>query len=239
MDGPAVTRPSFKTRLLESFYPLYRRYLRRSVARLFFMDLVGATQNFGSVTWLGHPIWQNVLDLWTTQEVLAALKPALLIECGTNRGGAALFYANLFDLLGQGEVVSIDVERMHDRRHPRVTFLIGSSTSPEILAQVRNAVERVRGPVFVILDSDHRQAHVARELEAYAPLVTPGSYLLVQDGVIDTLPVFAHGRPGPLPAIHAFLRTHPEFEVDRAKSERFLVTHHPSGWLRRRETARS
>jgi len=103
---------------------------------------------------------------------------------------------------------------------------------------VRTAVKRVRGPVFVILDSDHSQAHVARELEAYAPLVTPGSYLLVQDGVIDTLPVFAHGRPGPLPAIHAFLRTHPEFEVDRAKSERFLVTHHPSGWLRRRETAR-
>src|SRR6185436_4466149 len=162
MDGPAVTRPSFKTRLLESLYPLYRRYLRRSVARLFFMDLVGATQNFGSVTWLGHPIWQNVLDLWTTQEVLAAVKPELLIECGTNRGGAALFYANLFDLLGQGEVVSIDVERMHDRRHPRVTFLIGSSTSPEILAQVRTAVERVRGPVFVILDSDHSQAHVAR-----------------------------------------------------------------------------
>ena len=88
MDGPAVTRPSFKTRLLESLYPLYRRYLRRSVARLFFMDLVGATQNFGSVTWLGHPIWQNVLDLWTTQEVLAAVKPELLIECGTNPGGA-------------------------------------------------------------------------------------------------------------------------------------------------------
>ena len=89
--------------------------------------------------------------------------------------------------------------------------------------------------IGVILDSDHSQAHVAQELEAYAPLVTPGSYLLVQDGVIDTLPVFAHGRPGPLPAIHAFLRAHPEFEVDRAKSERFLITHHPSGWLRRRE----
>jgi cephalosporin hydroxylase len=88
---------------------------------------------------------------------------------------------------------------------------------------------------MVILDSDHTQEHVRHELECYAPLVTPGSYCLVQDGVIDTLPVFNAGRPGPLPAIEEFLATTDEFELDAERSERFLITHHPKGWLRRRK----
>jgi cephalosporin hydroxylase len=221
-------------RLLSALYPAYRRLLRRPVSQLFFMDLVGKTNNFGDVTWLGYPVWQNVLDLWTIQETIAAIKPELLIECGTNRGGSALFFANLFDLLGAGRVLTIDIEKLHDRTHPRVTFLLGSSVDLEVVAKVRAAVQETRGPVLVILDSDHRAGHVAQELEAYAPFVTPGSYLLVQDGVIDVLPVFRPGRPGPLPAIRAFLRQHPEFEVDHARSERFLITHHPHGWLRRR-----
>lgn len=209
--------------------------LGRPIARLFFMDLIGTTENFGDVTWLGHPIWQNVLDLWTIQEALAAVKPALLIETGTNRGGSAFFYANLFDLLGAGRVITVDVERMHALTHPRVTWLLGSAVEPGIVAQMQAAAKDAGGSVFVILDSDHSARHVAQELEAYAPLVTPGSYLLVQDGVIDTLPIFRQGRPGPLPAILDFLRRHPEFEVDRARGERFLITHHPMGWLRRRD----
>jgi cephalosporin hydroxylase len=220
-------------RVLKGLYPAYQRLLRRPVGRLFFMDLVGKTNNFGDVTWLGHPVWQNVLDLWTIQETIAAVRPELLIECGTNRGGSALFYANLFDLLGAGRVLTIDVEKLHDRTHPRVTFLLGSSVDPEIVAKVRATVKQTPGPVLVILDSDHSAGHVAKELEAYAAFVTPGSYLLVQDGVIDVLPVFRAGRPGPLPAIQDFLRRHPEFEVDRARNERFLITHHPLGWLRR------
>jgi len=214
---------------------MYRRMLGRPIARLFFMDLIGTTENFGDVTWLGHPIWQNVLDLWTIQEALAAVKPAVLIETGTNRGGSAFFYANLFDLLGAGRVITVDVERMHALTHPRVTWLLGSAVEPGIVAQMQAAAKDAGGPVFVILDSDHSARHVAQELEAYAPLVTPGSYLLVQDGVIDTLPIFRQGRPGPLPAILDFLRRHPEFEVDRARGERFLITHHPMGWLRRRD----
>ncbi|MCS6850527.1 MAG: cephalosporin hydroxylase family protein, partial [Gemmataceae bacterium] len=227
-------KPGILVRLMRWLAPLYRRCLRRPITRLFFMDLIAHTDNFGSVTWLGQPIWQNILDLWTIQETIAEIRPELLIECGTNRGGSAIFYAHLFDLLGQGKVVSIDVVKLHDRSHPRVTFLIGSSTSAEVVAEVRRLATEVRGPVMVILDSDHSAEHVARELEAYAPLVTPGSYLLVQDGVIDELPIFRAGRPGPLPAIRAFLRRHPEFELDAGRSGRFLITHHPQGWLRRR-----
>jgi cephalosporin hydroxylase len=201
--------------------------------RAFFTELVEKTDNFSGVTWLGQPIWQNIFDLWTIQETLFEVKPALLIECGTNRGGSALFYAHLFDLMGHGQVVTVDVEKMHEISHPRITFLIGDSAGPDVVGRIRSAAEDAGGPVMVILDSDHSEAHVARELEAYSPLVTEGSFLLCQDGVMDVLPALSNGLPGPLPAIRDFVRRHPEFEVDVARTERFLITHHPMGWLRR------
>jgi cephalosporin hydroxylase len=202
--------------------------------RRFATDLIRHTDNFGAVTWLGHPIWQNVLDLWSLQEAIAEIRPALLLETGTNRGGSALFYAHLFELLGHGRVVSVDVARMHSLEHERAEFLIGSSVDPEILGVLRQRVQEADGPVMVVLDSDHSRAHVLAELRAYAPLVTPGSLMLVQDGVIDALPIFATTRPGPLKAIETFLVEDGRFEVDSRFDRRFLVTHHPSGWLRRR-----
>ena len=213
---------------------IYDRLVAPIISRLFLEQLIRKTGNFGGTTWLGYPIWQNTLDLWTIQETLAEVKPALLIECGTNRGGSARYYSHLFDLMGSGEIVSIDVEKLHDLQLPRVQFLIGSSVADHIIAVVRERVQHCGGPVMVILDSDHSAAHVANELEAYCAFVTPGSYLMVQDGVIDTVSAFKkQGRPGPLPAIQQFLARHSEFNVDRECCERFLVTHHPMGWLKR------
>jgi cephalosporin hydroxylase len=166
------------------------------------------------------------------------VKPELLIECGTNRGGSSMFYAHLFDLMGQGRVVTIDVEKLHNYSHPRVTYLLGSSTAPEIVDRVAALVAEARGPVMVILDSDHSEPHVRKELDCYARFVTPNSYCLVQDGVIDTHPAFAVDRPGPLPAIESFLSTTTDFEIDHARCERFLITHHPKGWLRRKAAVR-
>ena len=214
---------------------IYKRLVEPIVNRLFLEQLIRHTGNFGKTTWLGYPIWQNTLDLWTIQETLAEVKPALLIECGTNRGGSARFYSHLFDLMGHGEIVSIDVEKLHELQLPRVQFLLGSSVAEENLAIVRERVRRCGGPVMVILDSDHSEGHVASELETYAGFVTPGSYLMVQDGVIDVVGSFhGAGRPGPLPAIKKFLPSHPEFVLDTERCERFLVTHHPMGWLRRK-----
>lgn len=208
--------------------------LRRFVARRFHKELIARTGNFATVRWLGQPIWQNVLDLWTIQETIAEVRPALLVETGTNRGGSALFYAHLMDLLGgEGRVITIDVERLHELDHPRVEFLLGSSTDDAVVARVREAAAAADGPVMVILDALHDRNHVARELELYAPLVTPGSYLLSQDGIIDEIGFFADSRPGPLPANRDFLARHPEFEHDRERNERFGLTHHPLGWMRR------
>lgn len=232
-------------RQLRPLKPLARRFQdyldRRSLIRLmrqhgdrkFFSRLIRKTDNFGHQTWLGKPIWQNVFDLWTIQETLAEIRPALLIESGTNRGGSSYFFGDLFDLMGHGRVITIDIEKLHDLSHPRVTYLIGSSVDSAIVDRVTRAVAETSGPVMVILDSDHSEAHVRRELDLYHHFVTPGSFLLVQDGVIDVLPMLIGGRPGPLPAIESFLGVHPEFEVDTERCSRYLITHHPKGWLRR------
>ena len=143
-----------------------------------------------------------------------------------------MFLANLFDLMGEGQIVTIDVERMHNLSHPRITYVIGSSTSEKVLTIVRRKAAACTGPVMVSLDDDHSRDHVRRELDCYAPLVTPGSYCLVQDGVIDTTSRFRSQQPGPLRAIEDFLRSSDDFEIDAERCERFLITHHPNGWLR-------
>ena len=146
-----------------------------------------------------------------------------------------MFYANLLDLLdANGRVVTVDLEPMHQITHPRIDFLIGSSVSEEVQDKMSAAAEQAEGPVLVVLDSDHRQEHVAAELEIYAPLVTSGSLMLAQDGIVDAHRIFTAGRPGPGPAIAEFLARHDEFSVDESQDRRFLATHHPRGWLRRR-----
>lgn len=195
--------------------------------------LVDHTGNYGNITWLGKPIWQPVLDVWTLQETISEIKPELLIECGTYKGGSSWFFGDLFELLGQGRVITVDIVKLHELSHPRVTYLIGDCAAPEIVQQIRTEREKVTGPVMVILDSDHTAAHVKKELDTYHSFVTPGSFLHVQDGAIDVLPNYRHARPGPLVAIEAFLAEHGEFEADLERSGKFLFTHHPKGWLRR------
>jgi cephalosporin hydroxylase len=210
---------------------------RSLISRWFFTDLIRRSTNFSNVTWNGEPIWQNILDLWVIQETIFEVKPAVILETGTNRGGSSFFYAQLMDLIGHGRVVTVDIEKLHNLSHPRIEYLIGSSVGEDVLKTMRAAARNANGPVMIILDSDHTAAHVLKELEAYAPLLTEGSFLLVQDGVIDTLRKFRNGRPGPLAAIHQFLERHPEFEIDMERSTKFPITHHPDGWLRRKATA--
>jgi cephalosporin hydroxylase len=223
-----------RLKVMSSFVRWWPRTGRKPVAKLFHTDLIVKTNNFETVRWMGIEMRQNVLDLWTIQETITELRPALLIEIGTWDGGSALFYAGLMDLLGEGRVLTIDIDDKNTLDHPRVEFFHGSSVAPETIERVRSAVEASDGPVMVILDGDHSQDHVAQELELYAPFVTPGSFLLSQDGVIDDLEWFRAGRPGPLPANREFLARHPEFEHDAERNDRFLLTHHPVGWLRRR-----
>ena len=210
-------------------YRVGKRLDRAAVSRAH--DVLYLSDAWTEARWLGVQALKNPLDLWVYQEIMVETKPDVVVETGTYRGGSAFFLGSVCDLLGAGEVVSIDVEPVRDDypEHPRVTYLGGrSSTDSEVVAEVRARVEGKR--TLVILDSDHSQAHVEDELAAYAPLVPVGCYVIVEDSNIGQ--IRADLLPGPLEAIEAFLTRTDEFEIDRTR-EKFLITFNPSGYLRR------
>jgi cephalosporin hydroxylase len=179
---------------------------------------------------------------------VVGVQPDIIVECGIAHGGAVLMYASLLELLGKGEVVGVDVEiRAHNRQaietHPmgkRVTLIEGSSTDAATAAKVRAKVQGKK-TVLVCLDSNHTHAHVLKELELYAPMVTSGSYCVVFDTFIEDMPddYVWTDRPwgkgdNPKTAIAEYLKTHPEFEIDKSVEDKIMVTSAPDGFLRRK-----
>ena len=193
---------------------------------------------FKQVTFLGVPLAKNPMDLWIYQEIVHETRPEAIVECGTFAGGSALYLAHLLDMIGappQSPVITIDIGRYASRAaHPRIDYRVGSSTDPAIVAGVHATVAGRR--TLVILDSDHSAAHVAAELDAYAPLVPPGGYLIVEDTNVNGHPVLPGYGPGPHEAVDQFLRTPwgQEFSRDLDR-EKFLFTFNPGGYLRRRK----
>ena len=191
----------------------------------------GAT-TYNNTHWLGVPTQKTPLDLWIFQEILSQVKPDVLVEAGTYKGGSAHYFASLFDLIDHGRVITVDIEDYPDKpKHPRVHFLLGSSTSPETLIKIRAALQPGE-KVMVTLDSDHHKDHVLSELKLYSPLVTPGSYLVVEDTQFNGNPILPNHGPGPMEAVREFLASNHDFEPDRSR-EKFGMTFNPSGYLKR------
>ena len=212
-------------------HPLVARLIIDQFTRLYYQTPV-PVRTWHDTTWLGHHVLKNPLDLWNYQEILHEQRPDVLVECGTARGGSALYLASLFDLLGHGRVVSIDIsENKNPPEHERIRYVVGSSTAPETLDLVRREVEGSER-VMVILDSDHSRDHVLRELRLYADVVTVGSYLLVEDTCINGHPVAPQFGPGPMEAVQTFLREDDRFVAD-PRDCKFLMTFNPNGYLRK------
>jgi len=196
------------------------------------------------LTWLGVPIIQLPEDILILQELVWKMRPDVIIESGVAHGGALVLYASILELLGRGRVIGVDIEirkynRLAIESHPlagRITLIEGSSIEPATVEAVRSRVSPGQR-TMVMLDSNHSRAHVGQELELYAPMVTPGSYIVVFDEVMPMVADAPSGQPSwthdnPLEAVNAFLAAHPEFEVDRSY-ERLAATYCRSGFLRR------
>lgn len=194
-------------------------------------------QTFWPNRWAGVWTQQCPLDVWVTQEIIWDTRPEVFVETGTKEGGSALVWQTFMRLVNDDpEVITVDVDPNSGRGArgtPGITFVIGSSADPDTADRVRELVGDRRA--MVLLDSDHTTEHVAAELELFAPLVSSGCYLVVQDSFLGGHPVDVpeYGSEGPWPAIRQFVSEHPEFTVDKTR-ERMMLTMCTDGYLRRR-----
>ncbi|HEX2543236.1 MAG TPA: cephalosporin hydroxylase family protein [Ramlibacter sp.] len=202
--------------------------------------------------WLGRPVIQFPQDLVAMQEIFWRVQPDLIIETGIAHGGSLIFSASMLELIAacggppDARVLGVDIDiRAHNREaieaHPmarRIDMIQGSSIAPDVVAQVRAAAAN-RQRVLVILDSNHTHDHVLAELQAYAPLVSVGSYCIVFDTLLEDMPAASFtDRPwgpgnSPKTAVREFLRTQAGFEVDRSIEHKLLITVAPEGYLLR------
>lgn len=206
-----------------------------------------------SFTWLGRPIIQLPDDLVRVQEAIFAAKPTVIIETGIAHGGSLIFYAGLLKAMDveNPRVIGVDVEiRPHNRKAIEehwlsncLTLIEGSSVDPSVLTRVASLV----GPsdrVFVMLDSNHTKAHVLAELEAYAPLVTPGGYIVAADGIMSTLVGAPRSAPdwswnNPSAAAEEFVALHADYTIEdppfpfNEGATRQRVTYWPRAFVKR------
>jgi len=213
-------------------------------------------------SWTGRPIIQYPQDIVAMQELIWSIRPDLIIETGIAHGGSLVFSASMLALLDMSDaihsgdrmdpkhshrkVLGIDIDiREHNRAaieaHPmisRIQMIEGSSIAPQVIEQVRD-IASTYSRVLVCLDSNHTHDHVLAELEAYAPLTSKGSYCVVFDTIIEDMPKSMYpDRPwgpgnNPKTAVHKFLETHTEFEIDNNIHQKLLITVAPDGYLRR------
>ncbi|MFB3888537.1 MAG: CmcI family methyltransferase [Candidatus Bathyarchaeia archaeon] len=190
------------------------------------------SQVWTKTTWLGTQVLKCPLDMWLYQEIIQTLKPDLIIETGTAQGGSALFFASIMDLVGKGQIITIDIEPPQNKpQHPRITYLQGSSVAAESVETIQQFTED-KSTVLVSLDSDHTKAHVLREMELYGNLVTKDSYMVVEDTNINGHPVYKNFGQGPREAVKEFLKTHKEFQIDHSL-EKFMLSFNINGYLKK------
>jgi cephalosporin hydroxylase len=227
-----------------------------------FMEASIAAKYSYNYYWMGRPIIQYPQDMTAMQELIWQVRPDLIIETGIAHGGSLVFSASMLAMLdmcdaieagtmldpreSKRKVLGLDIEiRPHNRAaieaHPmasRIQMIEGSSVDPDVVSQVHKIASNFKR-ILVCLDSNHTHDHVLKELDAYAPLVSSDSYCVVFDTVVEDMPnnMFMD-RPwgkgnNPKTAVWEWLKTHPEFQIDKSIPDKLQITVAPDGFLKR------
>ncbi|WP_151702562.1 CmcI family methyltransferase [Nitrincola alkalilacustris] len=198
------------------------------------------TEVWLDVRYLGVPCYKSVSDMWNYQEILQELRPSLIVEFGTRFGGSALFFSVTGRAINPDlKVLSVDIghEDVDARvyQDPAIYLQTSSSTDPAVALRIQSMRAHAPGPVFFILDSDHRKEHVLAEMELLRSVVMSGDYLVVEDGNINGNPVLPGWGEGPSEAIRAYQERYPDdYHVDTEREAKFGFTFSPGGFLIKR-----
>lgn len=188
---------------------------------------------------MGVHTLKSPMDMWNYQEILASLRPSIIIEFGTNQGGSALFFSSVMQQIGRPYVIlSVDIAAsvISDRTKsdPNIRLLTTSSSSPEVRSTIQGLRRDFHGPAFAILDSDHSKQHVLAEMMNLRDVLVAGDYLVVEDSNINGHPVKRSFGPGPYEAIQEYFRMFPkDYEHDSDRERKFGFSFAPNGFLRR------
>ena len=198
-------------------------------------------------TWLGLPVIQYPHDLVLLQEIIWNLKPRIIVETGVARGGSLIFYASMINLLNnKGKVIGIDIDiRKHNRdlieKHflsDKIEMIESSSVKQDTFNKVKSLSKDYRN-ILVMLDSNHTESHVLKELNLYSSLISKNSYCIVFDTIVEKMDSeFSKNRPwnkknSPQSAIQKFLKKNDEFIVDKTIDKKIILSMAPGGFLKK------
>ena len=251
----------FKLEIEKRIDAVQEQPLLRKASAGFMLESIKAQYSY-NFAWLGRPIIQYPQDMVAMQELIWSIRPDLILEMGIAHGGSLILSASMLAILDYDDalqsgtpldpkgshrrVLGVDIDirpsnrvaiEAHQMAH-KIDMIQGSSIDAEIISQVQEYAEQY-DRILVCLDSNHTHDHVLAELEAYAPLTSKGSYCVVFDTIVEDLPdeIFPD-RPwgvgnNPKTAVWDFLKTHPEFEIDKRVDHKLLISVAPDGYLKR------
>lgn len=187
--------------------------------------------------WFGVPCWKLPFDAFIIQEIIHELRPEYIIETGTGKGGSAVFYASICELLGEGKIITVDIDAKVDHNKiqkyewtDRIKFMHGGSTNKLIFEKIWEKCKGKRN--LVILDSDHSYEYVRQEMSMYSTLVPVDSFMIVEDTHVSGHPVPWKWGKGPYEAVDDFLKVNPNWLAE-FWCEKYIMTFNPKGYIRR------
>jgi cephalosporin hydroxylase len=197
--------------------------------------------------WLGVRIIKLPSDLLVLQEIISEVRPQYIIETGIAHGGSLIFFSSILKLLNikNSKVIGIEINlrkknELLIKRHPlkkNIKIIKGSSTDPEVFKLIKEKIKKKK--TMIILDSNHTEEHVLKELEMYSSLVSKNSYIIVQDTGISHMPEsFNKNRPwtkkqNPHSAVLKFLKKNNKFKIINYWYDKIIFSSSPDGFLKK------